>query len=136
MFKVEISTLVYCRVLTKLITNQNARVTHNGTVYWTASLASHVTCQYQFRFNQWMCPLEFGSWSYSTSELNLIVTDPSLHVSKRIRQDWSTITKPATEVEHRIYNLHMNPLNGSGTQVWHYEVQIQKSAHQKGPRYG
>ena len=72
------------------------------------------------------------------SELNLIVTDPELHVSDRIKQDWNTITKPAMEVQHRIYNLHMdsNSLKGSGTQVWHYEVQIQKSAHQKGPRYG
>ena len=128
--------LVYCRVLTKRIPNQNARITHNGTVYYTASLASHVTCQYQFRFNQWVCPLEFGSWSYSVSELYLIVTNPELHTSKRIKQDWKTITKPATEAQHRIYNLHMNSLNGSGTQVWHYEVQIQKNASQKGPRYG
>lgn len=127
-------------VRTKQGSKDNARVLPNGTVYWTVPLSSEVTCAYLFRLNQWECPFEVGSWSYFRSELHLVVSDPMMHVSDRIQQDWTVSVQPAEQLGGRLCNLHLQPDGGSTnsteTEVWRFGIRIQKQAHQKGPRYG
>ena len=61
-----------------------------------------------------------------------------MYISNRIKQDWNVSIKPGKATNERIYNKHVDVSagNSSQTQAWYYEMHIQKSGHQKGPRYG
>ncbi|KAK2168703.1 hypothetical protein LSH36_15g20031 [Paralvinella palmiformis] len=46
-------------------------VLYNGEATWIRPVTYSVTCKHQFRGNAWLCPFTFGSWVYTSDQLEI-----------------------------------------------------------------
>ena len=49
--------------------NLDVVVASDGTVIWVAPTVLKMTCGHEFRGNEWICPMRFGSWTYDGSQV-------------------------------------------------------------------
>lgn len=78
----------------------NVVVQSNGQILWTCPDRIQSTCQIDvtfFPFDQQVCELKFGSWTFSKAQLDVVNASVSADLENYIRNaEWELIAMPAS----------------------------------------